>query len=148
VTLAVAVSADRVRLPIPASQVRATAIAVLAAERIRTALVSIAFVSSRAIAQLNEAHLGVGGPTDVIAFALERTGRGAPLIGDIYIAPAVARAHAKRHGVTAREEALRLVVHGVLHVVGRDHPEGAGRIRSPMWRRQEQLVRRLAPRSR
>jgi len=70
------------------------------------------------------------------------------LIGDIYIAPAIARAHAKRHRVTEREEAVRLVVHGVLHVVGLDHPDGAGRIVSPMWRRQEQLVRRLSARSR
>ena len=131
-----------------AERVRALATAVLTAERVRAALVSVTFVSARAIARLNRAHLGVDGPTDVIAFALQRTGRGAPLIGDIYIAPAIARAHAKRHRVTEREEAVRLVVHGVLHVVGLDHPDGAGRIVSPMWRRQEQLVRRLSARSR
>jgi probable rRNA maturation factor len=122
--------------------------AVLTAERVRAALISIAFVSARAIAKLNRDHLGADGPTDVIAFALQRTGRGAPLIGDIYIAPAIARVHAKRHRVTEREEAVRLVVHGVLHVVGLDHPDGAGRSVSPMWRRQEQLVRRLSVRSR
>jgi probable rRNA maturation factor len=148
VTLAVAVSAERVRLPIPAARVRATAMAVLAAERVRAALISIAFVSARSIATLNRDHLGVDGPTDVIAFALQRTGHGAPLIGDIYIAPAIARAHAKQHRVTEREEAVRLVVHGVLHVVGLDHPDGAGRVESEMWRRQEQLVRRLSARSR
>jgi probable rRNA maturation factor len=148
VTLAVAVSAGRVRLPIPAARARAIATAVLAAERVRAALISIAFVSSRTIAQLNREHLGVDGPTDVIAFALQRSGRGAPLIGDIYIAPSVARAHAQRHGATVREEVVRLVVHGVLHVLGHDHPAGAGRTESRMWRRQEQLVRRLASRSR
>lgn len=147
-TLAVAVSAERVPLPIPAARVRATAMAVLAAERVRAALLSIVFVSAHAIAKLNRDHLGVDGPTDVIAFALQRTGRGAPLIGDIYIAPAIARAHATRHRVTEREEVVRLVVHGVLHVVGLNHPDGGGRIASPMWRRQEQLVRRLSARSR
>jgi probable rRNA maturation factor len=148
VTLAVAVSAGRVRLPIPAARVRAVATAVLAAERVRAALISVAFVSARAIADLNRDHLGVNSPTDVIAFSLQRSGRGAPLIGDIYIAPAIARAHARQHGVTPREEAIRLVVHGVLHVVGYDHPGGARRVSSRMWRRQEQLVRRLAVRSR
>ena len=147
-TLAVAVAASRVRLPIPAARVRAVASAVLAAERVRTALVSVAFVSVREITQLNREHLGVDGPTDVIAFSLQRSGRGAPLIGDIYIAPAVARAHARRHGVTEREEAVRLVVHGVLHVVGHDHPGGAARVSSRMWRRQEMLVSRLRSRSR
>lgn len=141
-------SAGRVRLPIPAARVRAVATAVLAAERVRAALISVAFVSSRAIAALNRDHLGVDGPTDVIAFSLQRSGRGAPLIGDIYIAPAVARAHARRHGVTQREEVVRLVVHGVLHVLGHDHPGDAGRVSSRMWRRQEHLVRRLTSRSR
>jgi probable rRNA maturation factor len=148
VTLAVAVSASRVRLPMPAARVRSVATAVLAAERVRAALISIAFVSARAIAQLNRDHLGVDGPTDVIAFSLQRSGRAAPLIGDIYIAPAIARAHARRHGVTEREETVRLVVHGVLHVAGHDHPGGAGRVSSRMWRRQEQLVRRVTSRSR
>jgi probable rRNA maturation factor len=143
VTLAVAVSADRVRAPMSAERVRTLATAVLTAERVRAALISIAFVSARAIAQLNRAHLGVDGPTDVIAFALARSGRGTPLIGDIYIAPAVARAHARRHGVTVREEVARLVVHGVLHVVGHDHPDGPRRLASAMWRRQEQLIGRL-----
>jgi probable rRNA maturation factor len=148
VTLAVAVSASQVRLPMPAARVRSVATAVLTAERVRDALISIAFVSARAIARLNRDHLGVDGPTDVIAFSLQRNGRATPLIGDIYIAPAVGRAHARRLGVPEREETVRLVVHGVLHVVGRDHPEGAGRISSPMWRRQEQLVRRVTSRSR
>jgi len=31
-------------------------------------------------------------------------------------------------------------------VLGYDHPEGAGRTRSPMWRRQETYVRRLLAR--
>jgi probable rRNA maturation factor len=40
-----------------------------------------------------------------------------------------------------REELLRLVVHGVLHVLGHDHPEDDARYTSPMWRRQERLLR-------
>jgi len=41
------------------------------------------------------------------------------------------------------EELIRLTVHGTLHVLGYDHPHGAGRTRSSMWRRQERYVRRL-----
>jgi len=31
----------------------------------------------------------------------------------------------------------------VLHVIGHDHPEGDRRYTSPMWRRQERLLRSL-----
>jgi two-component system sensor histidine kinase AtoS len=51
--------------------------------------------------------------------------------------------------ITLREiDRLDRVVHGVLHVVGFDHPDGRARDRSPMWRRQEQLVARLTRRTR
>jgi probable rRNA maturation factor len=129
--------------------VRTLADAVLRAERVREALVSIAFVSRRAIARLNRTHLGHRGATDVISFAFRppspRRGsrRSTGLVGDIYIAPDVARQNALRMGVPRREEVARLVVHGVLHVVGHEHPEGVGRMESPMWRRQEQLLRLL-----
>jgi len=63
-----------------------------------------------------------------------------PVIGDIYIAPDVARANATRFGRGVREEFARLVVHGTLHVLGHDHPDGTERTASPMWRRQERLL--------
>ncbi|GIW50865.1 MAG: hypothetical protein KatS3mg081_0220 [Gemmatimonadales bacterium] len=56
----------------------------------------------------------------------------------------MARKNAKELGVRFREEIVRLVVHGTLHVLGYDHPEGEARQRSPMWLRQERYVRSLA----
>ena len=67
--------------------------------------------------------------------------KGAPLPGDIYIAPGVARRNAVAQGAGIREEVLRLVVHGMLHVIGYDHPVDDARDLSPMWRRQERLLR-------
>jgi probable rRNA maturation factor len=43
-----------------------------------------------------------------------------------------------------RQELIRLVVHGTLHALGREHPEGDGRTSSAMWRRQERYVAALA----
>jgi rRNA maturation RNase YbeY len=105
-------------------------------------MLSITFVSNAAIARLNAKHLGHRGATDVISFGFAGAGKGAPVIGDIYIAPAVARANALEHGAPIREELARLVVHGTLHVLGYDHPEGA-RTSSPMWKRQERLLSRM-----
>jgi probable rRNA maturation factor len=142
-SLAVEVAADGVRVPIALERVAALARAVLRAEGVRDATLSIAFVSARAIGAINRRHLGHRGPTDVISFPIAPAGGGPPG-GDVYIAPEVARENARRHGAGVREEIARLVVHAVLHVLGHDHPEGAGRTTSPMWRRQEALVGRLA----
>jgi probable rRNA maturation factor len=48
---------------------------------------------------------------------------------------------AAEYGATPAEEVLRLAVHGTLHVLGYDHPEGADRASSEMFARQEALLR-------
>jgi probable rRNA maturation factor len=142
VSLNVDVAADGVRLPVSRERVRRLAEHVLRAERVRDALVSIAFVSGREIARLNERHLGHRGPTDVISFGLAPVEKRGPVVGDVYIAPDVARRNAKAEGAGVREELMRLVIHGVLHVLGHDHPDaGEARYASPMWKRQERLLR-------
>lgn len=140
-TRVVDVTAEGVRVPVARARVAAVAERVLRAERVRHALVSIAFVSEREIAVLNRRHLGHRGATDVIAFGFAPGARGGPVIGDVYVAPGVARRNAAEHGRGVREETLRLVVHGVLHVLGYDHPTDETRYRSAMWRRQERLLR-------
>ncbi|NOT08788.1 MAG: rRNA maturation RNase YbeY [Gemmatimonadales bacterium] len=126
--------------PLPRKAVEAAAARVLAAEG-RPARLSITFLGARRMQALNEAWKGAARPTDVLAFALaEPSG---DLLGDIYICPWVAAREARALGIPLRRELLRLVVHGVLHVLGYDHPEGAGRLTSSMWRRQERYLRGL-----
>jgi probable rRNA maturation factor len=142
-TLAVDVALEGVRSPLSRARVADLARGVLRAERVREGLLSIALVSNRRIAALNRRHLRRAGTTDVIAFGFSPVGRGGPVVGDVYIAPDVARSSARENGVPVREEVARLVVHGTLHVLGYDHPEDDQRTRSDMWRRQERLVARL-----
>jgi probable rRNA maturation factor len=146
VSLIVDVATEGVRSPLAGSRIKDLAVGVLRAERVRDALLSIALVSPHQIARLNRLHLGHAGATDVISFALSApTGalERQAVVGDIYIAPAVARANATRFGGGVRREIARLVVHGTLHVLGYDHPNGADRTGSPMWVRQERLLARL-----
>lgn len=146
-SVTVDVAVERGRLALSRARVAEIATAVLRAEGARDALLSISFVSNRAIAALNSRHLGHRGPTDVISFGFAPAGARATVVGDVYIAPDVARENARRHGVGVREELARLVVHGTLHVLGHDHPDGAERSASPMWQRQERLLARLLRRS-
>ena len=139
-TRVIDVATESVRIPVARARVARVADHVLRAEGVRDATLSIAFVTDRRIAALNWQHLAHRGPTDVISFAFAPAPADATLTGDIYIAPGVARRNALAERRSTREELLRLVVHGVLHVVGHDHPEGATRYDSAMWRRQEALL--------
>ncbi len=114
---------------------------VLAGER-READVSVTFLGRAAMQAMNRDYKHRDRPTDVIAFALPQPD--GTLAGDVYVCRFVAAREARSRGVPVREELLRLVVHGTLHVLGHDHPESAARERSPMWRRQERYVQALA----
>jgi probable rRNA maturation factor len=61
-------------------------------------------------------------------------------VGDVYVAPDVVREQARRLRVPLREELARVVVHGVLHAAGYDHPDGEDREQSTMWKRQERWL--------
>ena len=141
-SISVYVNARDVRAALSAARVERISRDTLRAERVRDAMLSITFVSNAAIARLNATHLGHRGATDVISFGFAGTRKGSPVVGDIYIAPAVARANALENGAPIREELARLVVHGTLHVLGYEHPENGTRTTSPMWKRQERLLAR------
>jgi probable rRNA maturation factor len=128
------------RLPLSPALVRRVVNAVLRSEH-RQATISVTFVGREAMRKLNVEHKGHDRPTDVLTFAL--TGAHGETIGDIYICPWVARRESATLGISLREELIRLIVHGTLHALGRDHPEGIDRTRSAMWRRQERYVEAL-----
>lgn len=121
-------------------RVREAVARVLQTERVRDALISVAFVGPAAMEKLNRGFLSHDGPTDVISFGLARSNKASPLIGDIYICPRVAERNAKALRITPKEELTRLVIHGMLHILGYDHPEGAERTTSTMWKRQERIL--------
>jgi len=129
------------RLPIPARVVRRVVRAVLRGER-RRALVSVTFLGPTRMRRLNARYTGHDRPTDVLAFTLEQP-QGLPL-ADVYVCAAVAARASVAQRVPLRQELIRLVVHGTLHALGHDHPEGPDRTRSRMWRRQERYVEALA----
>jgi probable rRNA maturation factor len=129
------------RLPLPPALVRRVVTRVLEGER-REGLISVTFLGRDAMQRMNAEHKGRDVPTDVLAFPMtDGAGRA---VGDVYVCPWVAAREAKARGVSLHEELIRLLVHGTLHALGRTHPEGKGRTRSPMWRRQERYVGALA----
>ncbi|MFL5382325.1 MAG: rRNA maturation RNase YbeY [Longimicrobiaceae bacterium] len=132
---------EGVEPPVDPSRVEAAVRHVLCAEGVPVAEISVALVSDAEITALNEDYLHHQGPTDVISFALHDDGQ--PPLGDVYVGVDQALRQAAEYGATPADEVLRLAVHGTLHVLGWDHPEGAGRTESEMFARQEELLKTL-----
>lgn len=90
---------------------------------------SIALVADDEMAHLNEQYRGVAGPTDVLSFGCDEPCPAAsdePIaLGDVIIAPDIARAQAAELGTTVEDELDLLLVHGVLHLLGYDHIDDA-----------------------
>ena len=104
--------------------------------------VFVLIVDDEAIQRLNSRYLGRDRPTDVIAFALsEAPGPdGVPeSLGDVVVSIETALRQAAELGEPAEREMARLVMHGVLHLLGWDDldPDKA----DAMHARTEQLLR-------
>ncbi len=125
---------------------------------------SVLLCSDTFMRGLNRRYRGIDAPTDVLSFgqegdASEGGGQGASAVpsaelpetrsvsstrsvsglrpvGDLVISPETLARNAAEAGVPADEELKRLVIHGILHLNGMDHPEGDSR----MLRLQEELV--------
>lgn len=102
----------------------ARARAVLLAAGVSGSELSVALVDDAAMTRINAAWRGQGRVTDVLAFSLV-TGEHAEfrggLLGDVVIAPRVAARQADELGHSLDDEMLRLLIHGVLHLLGHDH---------------------------
>lgn len=124
--------------PLPADLLERGTKSTLDSEGIRIAEVSLTLLDDDGIRQLNLAYFQKDRPTDVIAFALHEPD--SPILGDVYIGYEQARRQAKELNIAIEEELLRLAIHGTLHLLGYNHPEGDGRFESDMFLRQEELV--------
>jgi probable rRNA maturation factor len=112
---------------LPRRDAVALADAILKSERKRRP-VTIIFTDDRTMTDLNRRFRKISRPTDVLAFPADPE---LGILGDIYISIDTARRQAGEYAVSLREEVLRLVCHGVLHLCGYDH-----------HRREERLVMR------
>lgn len=80
---------------------------------------TIAFVSDKAIRQLNRQFRGVDKATDVLSFPADDEDK--LNLGDIAISVETAARQAKENGLKFDEEVAQLILHGLLHLSGYDH---------------------------
>ena len=120
------------------------------------AQVTVCLVSDAEIAGMNQSFRKKRGPTDVLSFPALKlrkprwssrvpassdpvSSNSEESLGDIAIAPAVAKRNAKNFGRTLPAELKILILHGVLHLLGFDHETDRGE----MDHTEKKLRRRL-----
>jgi rRNA maturation RNase YbeY len=134
------------RVPTLARHLRKTAERLLEALRLQRAELSLVLVSDRVMHALNREWRGKDRPTDVLAFPQHdgaRTGLpGERLLGDVVISIDTARTQAAEIGHPLRAEGERLLVHGLLHLLGYDHERSTAEARR-MQRKERALLRAL-----
>jgi probable rRNA maturation factor len=85
---------------------------------------SVLLVGDEEIAELNGQYRSKPVPTDVLSFSLlegSHADRRGSLLGDVVISLETAERQARRGRRSLEAEVLRLLVHGVLHLLGHDH---------------------------
>ncbi len=90
---------------------------------------SVLFTDDREIATLNERYLGRKGATDVLAFPMAggpEPSPPTPMLGDVVISLETALKESEELGVSVTELVDRLLIHGILHLLGFDHETSAG----------------------
>ncbi len=120
---------------------RATAERLLGAVDEKGSSLSLTLIDDAAMQVLNRDHRGKDTPTDVLSFPLEpsfetplRDALRAPqgdtetqddtperMLGDVVISVDTARRQAAAYDAPLQRELERLLIHGVLHVMGHDH---------------------------
>jgi probable rRNA maturation factor len=116
-SLDLVVSHQHRRRRFPRRETLRTVRAVLKGEGVSTGALSIVFVGSRFIRSINRKYLAHDAVTDVIAFSL---GERREAQGEIYVNLDRAATQARQYGVSAANETRRLIIHGLLHLLGYD----------------------------
>ena len=94
---------------------------------------NLQFISDSAIAAFNRQYRQQNRSTDVLSFAALDNGTLPPAVleqipcdlGDIFISVETAQRQCQAHGHTLLEELVWLATHGLLHLLGWDHPDEA-----------------------
>ncbi len=90
---------------------------------------------------MNRQYCGLDYATDVLSFGYrDEMVEGRPFLGEIVIAPEIARRQARNWRSGSEREMRKLLVHGILHLLGYDHETDDGE----MKRIQRRLLHRRA----
>lgn len=102
----------------------------------------IGIIGESEIKNINKKWRGQNRPTDVLSFAWQedKTFAGGEL-GEIFLCWPQIKKQAKERGILAKEEFVRILAHGLLHLIGYDH--AVKKDEKKMFALQERVVKKF-----
>lgn len=114
---------------------------------------TIVFVSQKESREYNKDYRNKDVPTDVLSFYTEEVKSTFATnlndfltvrdLGDLIVCKDVVKENAMRFGVNSEEELIRVVIHGILHLLGFDHLEVLGESSEEIFKIQEDFIIKL-----
>ena len=109
-------------------------------EKKEAAEVSVVLVTDKFLSRLNKEYLTRDTLTDIIAFNLNEPGM--PIEGELYISIDRVRENAGIFNVPAENELHRVIIHGMLHLMGYDDSTAIQKMK--MKAREDYYLKKLA----
>lgn len=81
--------------------------------------ISVAFVGKKEIKAFNKKYRKKNKPTDVLSFIYFNSKK--ILSGEVIICPKIVEENAKQSGYDFKLEIMKVLIHGILHLLGYDH---------------------------
>ena len=104
--------------------------------------IEINIVGDKRIRTLNRVYRGIDKQTDVLSFAWQEEKKFVGnFLGQIYISYPQIKRQAKKYEVSTKEEFRRILIHGLLHLVGYDHV--VKKEAKTMFGLQEKLLKKI-----
>ena len=92
--------------------------------------ISVVFVSSNKIKEINKKYRRKNRPTDVLSFGE---------LNEVFVCPQIVKKQAKLLKIPFNSELTRVVIHGILHLAGYDHEKNADAMKMQII--QERIVK-------
>lgn len=100
--------------------------------------INVIFVDEKEMQRLNKEYRNVDDVTDVLSFNLDTEG----FLGEIYICPKYVKKTVEKY----EEEIIRLIVHGILHLLGFEHKtklDDISKQKEDMFVKQEEILENI-----
>lgn len=104
--------------------------------------INFIFCSDAYLLSINKQYLHHDTYTDIITFDYSKESIGTPISGDIFISIERIKENAKKFSKTTEEELHRVIIHGILHLLG--YADKTKAAKEEMTKQEDKCLKKLA----